>query len=176
MDNKKMISEFQITFDTLVLQPISQDGTDSTFVIESQQEFILPQKPLHMIKKFCAIFSGSYDNAMLMTTQVVGKFHKLPVVVTHFNGFPNIFLPTMSGTSKDNVWIALNAIDRFSSHEMGCELLLSNGRSLIVNASPATIQRQYTLGTLLGKDFRNKQLKMVKSSNHYYNQHDDIKN
>lgn len=156
---------YTASFDTFVLQPILQENRMSTRVIERNQLLVIPNKASHIISKTCTYYGKSLKTATNSSKFVLHKSHKLPIVVAHDYGIPLIFLPTMSYTSEQNVWIAWHAIENLQGDDMGCTIYLANNYSIRVNVSEQTLYRQYTLGSILERNFRKKQRQLSGSPN-----------
>jgi competence protein ComK len=153
-------SKYHVSFDTFILQPVKKGNKIETRVMERDGELTVPRKPHHIISKSCIYYGGSLQNATNSTTDTIGIRHKIPIIVAHDYGMPCIFLPTMSPSSEQNVWLAFHAINYFLPDDMGCVVHFENGQSILLNISVATMQRQYSYAALLSKNFvyRQKQL------------------
>ena len=89
-----------------MLQPVIKGNKISTRVIERNCELNIPRKPIHIVKKSCDYYGGSFQNSTNTAKLALGKHHKTPIIVAHDFGTPYIFLPTMSPTSEQNIWIS----------------------------------------------------------------------
>ena len=150
-------STYIVSFNTFVLQPVLKEDRMTTGVIERDRLVTVPRKPVHIIRKSCLYYGKSFQTATNSSKLILNKSHKVPIVVAHDFGTPLIFIPTMSATSEHNVWISLHAIENLKGDNMGCTIYFGNDYSIKVNVSEATINRQYTLGSLLQKNFQKKQ-------------------
>jgi len=136
----------------------------TTQIIERDQILTIPRKSLHIVRKSCQYYENSLDAAKNSSKLILHKSHKLPIVVAHDFGLPLILIPTMSFDSEHNVLIALHAIENFQGDSMGCTIYLENNYSIKVNVSEATIYRQYSLGTIIEKNFHKKQRQLSRHS------------
>lgn len=157
---KKQSSNHLISFNTYMLKPIIDGNTTKTRIIEHDNELIVPRTPIHIVRKSCHFYGNSLQSATYSARTVLKKRHKVPIVVAHDFGRPFVFLPTMSPTSVDNMWIALHAISYLEADKTGCIVHLANNNSVKVNVSDATIYRQYALGNMLKEDFLEKQKRL----------------
>lgn len=153
-------SNHLISFNTYALKPITDGKTTITRMIEHDNELTVPRPPIHIVRKSCHFYGSSLQSATHSARTVLRKKHKVPVVVAHDFGRPFVFLPTMSPTSRDNVWIALHAISYVEADRTECTVHLVNDRSIKVDVSDTTIYRQYALGSMLKKDFLEKQKRL----------------
>lgn len=164
MVNQKRIFNYVVSFDTFMLQPVIKGNKISTHVIERNGEFIVPRKPIHVVRKSCIFYGGSLQNSTNTAKLALGKRHKTPIVIAHDFGTPYIFLPTMSPTSEQNIWISFHSIDNIEEHDLGCIIYLENGRTVKLTVSAATMYRQYALATILEKNFMKKQRQLNRVS------------
>ena len=129
MKRRKLIANYVISFDTFMLQPVSVGEVISTRVIERNCELSIPKKPLHIVRKSCDYYGSSLQNSVNTAKLTLGNHHKTPIIVAHDFGIPYIFLPTMSPTSEQNIWISYHAIDLIEPDDLGCIIHLENNRS-----------------------------------------------
>lgn len=165
MEKKKRSSSYIVSFDTFMLQPVIKGNRVSTSVIERNREFIIPRKPIHIVKESCEYYGGSFKNSTNTAKLTLGKRHKTPIILAHDFGTPYIFLPTMSSASEQNIWISYSAIEYFDEYDLGSIIYLENNRSIKVNISIATMFRQYAFATFLEKNFLRKQSQLNRPSN-----------
>ena len=175
LGKRKNITNYYISFETIILQPIIREGGGiSTRIIERNKEFIIPRKPIQIVKKSCNYYNGSLKNSINASKNTLGHRHKTPIIVASDFGMPFIFLPTMSPSSPHNVWIALHAIENMRPDKMGgCVIYLDNDISIKVNVSITTMQRQHSMGSILEKDFQKKHSRLNRPS--FYNPYDEGK-
>ncbi|NYF23886.1 competence protein ComK [Sporosarcina sp. JAI121] len=164
MKKKKKTENYIVSFDTFMLQPVIKDNQVSTQVIERNGVVHVPRKPLHIVKKSCEYYAGSFQNSTNNAKLVIGKRHKLPIIVAHDFGVPYIFLPTMSPSADQNTWISHNAIENIEEHDLGSVILLENGQSFVLNVSATTMHRQHSFATILEKIFLKKQRQLNRLS------------
>nr|WP_192598723.1 competence protein ComK [Sporosarcina limicola] len=164
MDRCQRISNYIVSFDTFMLQPIYQDNKISTRVIERNGEIYIPRKPIHIIKKSCEYYGGSLQNSTNSARLTLRKRHKTPIIIANDFGKPCIFLPTISPNSEQNVWFLYHAIDNIESNPLGCTVYMENNRSFKVNISATTMYRQYAFCSILEKDFLKKQKQLSRPS------------
>ncbi len=164
MTKRKRTGSYIVSFDTFMLQPVISGTKITTHVIERNGDLSIPRKPIHIVRKSCDYYGGSLQNSTNTAKLAIGKRHKTPIIVAHDFGVPYIFLPTMSPTSEQNVWVSYSAIDNIEPDNMDCILSLENNRSIKVNVSASTMYRQYAAATLLQKNFLEKQRQLNRLS------------
>lgn len=164
MKKRNSVVNYIISFDTFMLQPVTVGEMISTRVIERNREFNISKKPIHIVRKSCDYYGSSLQNSVNIAKIALGNHHKTPIIVAHDFGIPYIFLPTMSPTSEQNVWISYHAITRIEPDDLGCIIHLENNRTYKVNISAATMYRQFSFCNLLEKDFAKKQKQLNRPS------------
>lgn len=157
MEKESFTANYIVTFDTFLLQPIRVKDAVATHVIERSAEFTVPRKPIHIVRKSCLYYGGSLQNSTNTARLTLRNRHKLPIVLTHGFGRPYIFLPTLSPSSEQNLWIAYHAIDNYEADGLGSVVHFENGRTVSLNISALTLQRQHSFAAILEKDFLKKQ-------------------
>ncbi|WP_342513030.1 competence protein ComK [Sporosarcina sp. FSL K6-1522] len=158
------MTNYIVSFDTFMLQPVNKDGKLATRVVERNREFLIPKKPIHIVRKSCDFYGGSLQNSINSARLMLGNRHKTPIILASGFGSPYIFLPTLSPRSEQNVWFSYHAIDYIEPDHLGSIVYLENNQSIKLNASPTTMFRQYTFAGLLEKRFLKKQKQLSKSS------------
>lgn len=162
---KKPLTNYVISFDTFMLQPVLVDNkTVATRVIERNREFTIPKKPIHIVKKSCSYYGGSLETSINIAKIAIGRHHKTPIIVAHDFGTPYIFLPTMSPSAEGNTWISHHSIDFIAPDNTNCIVYLENNLSFKLNISATTMYRQYAFGNLLEKNFYRKQRQLNRPS------------
>ncbi|WP_225229839.1 competence protein ComK [Sporosarcina quadrami] len=162
MEEQKNI--YFISFDTLALHPLTSGNKIFTRVIERDKTFVVSQKPLHIVTRSCNYYGSSLERATLTSHNVLGKMHKVPIMMANAYGVPCIFIPIMSPASNQNAWISYHAVQNFTKDGMDTILTLENGEKLTLNVSIATFYRQYSLARLIEIDFLKKQKRMDRST------------
>ncbi|MFJ7932789.1 competence protein ComK [Sporosarcina sp. NPDC096371] len=164
MKRQKQTSNYIISFDTFMLQPIVTGNTLSTLVVERNGELRVSKKPIHIVKSSCDYYGGSLRGSTNAAKLALGNRHKTPIIVAHDFGIPYIFLPTMSPNSEHNTWISYNAIDHIVPDNMGSIIFLENNRTFKLNVSATTMYRQFSFAKLLEKNFLHKQRQLNRPS------------
>lgn len=154
--NRKYLP-YLISVETYVLEPFPQDNKPGTRVLERTTEFVIPHNPIHSVRKSCLHYGNSLKNATNTAKAFLEHRQKVPIVIAYDHGWPLVFLPMMSASSEHNIWIALHAIVNYKAIDSAwCIVYLENNLSIEVNVSGATLSRQYSLGTLLEKEYKRK--------------------
>ena len=173
LKNKKRSAQYIISFDTFMLRPMIQDNKIFTHVNERNGDLSVPRRPIHIVRNSCDYYGNSLHNSTNSAKMVLGKRHKTPIILAHDFGIPYIFLPTMSPSSEQNVWISYNAIEKIEEDNLGSIITLENSRSFKLNVSPTTLYRQYAFATLLEKNFLKNQRQLNRPSTFNFFDDDD---
>lgn len=143
-------SPYYFSANTFVL--ISEKGVDGkrTRIIEHDQTLTHARNSLYLLKNACKHYGSSLEVATRHARHVLSNRHKVPVLFAVDHGFPLIMIPTMSANSDENIWIALHAIKNFRPGKSGSTIIqLENDTEITVNASEATMFRQFSLAQIL---------------------------
>lgn len=153
-------SPYIISFDTFIIQPIMTPNKIESAIIERNQEITSFRRPSQIVRKSCYYYGNSFQSIINSSKRILGKSHKLPIVIAHDFGQPLVFFPTMSPTSIHTEWIGLHAIRNITPSPLGCTIHLENDRYSEVMVSEATLHRQYTLATLLKHKYQKRLQRM----------------
>lgn len=157
LQNINSDSPYVISTSTFVLQTVRNENSLKTLVIEGDQTFIHPRKSMHIIKASCRHYGTSVKVATSHAKRILNNRHKVPILLAYDRGIPLIMIPTMSPTSEQNIWISFHSIVNFKADDVGNTIIyLLNNKSIRVNVSEVTIQRQLALAHILQLDYQNK--------------------
>ncbi|MFS0688554.1 competence protein ComK [Sporosarcina sp. 179-K 8C2 HS] len=149
---------YYISHDTLMLQPKEEGNKIFTRVIERDKIVIVPKKPLHIMTGSCTYYGSSYATVMSTARRLFGdNKQKAPFLLANAFGIPFIFIPTLSPSADQNVWLSYHAIDFYEADGLGTSVTLENGKKYKLDISVPTMNRQYALAKLLERDFLKRQ-------------------
>lgn len=149
---------YYLSFDTLMLQPKMEGNKIFTKVIERNRIVTVPKKSIHIITASCTFYGSSYMTTMNTAKRLFGDHkQKAPFLLANAFGIPFIFIPTLSPSSDQNVWISYHAIDFYEEDGHGTSVTLENGEKYYIDISVTTMNRQYALAKLLERDFLKRQ-------------------
>lgn len=131
--------DYEINKDTLVL---ISEGENKTYVLEKENEYMIPCETLEVIEHSCEYFGSTYEGRHLGTTKLLGITHKTPIIIEESNNL--IFFPTSSPKSKNCIWVSLNHILNYKQgkKEKTTEIEFKNGKKIEINASIGSINNQ----------------------------------
>lgn len=148
---------FILSMSTFALETIRGENGIKTLITEAGGKFTHPRKPQHLIRAACQHYGTTLNVATSHAKHILYNRHKVPILIAFNQGIPLIMIPTMSANSEQNIWIAFHAIVNFKGDGLGNTIIdLLNDKSIRVNASETTIQRQIALAYVLQLDYQYK--------------------
>jgi competence protein ComK len=103
----RQIEEYEVNPFTLFIKPIRYGNKIYSQIIEVEDEFISPFKPLDIIKNSC--FGSDYEGIRKGAMQLINAKHKVPIAIDPTNNL--FFFPTASPSREECIWIALQHIE-----------------------------------------------------------------
>ncbi|WP_166462426.1 competence protein ComK [Psychrobacillus vulpis] len=162
MSTKTDDKSFLVSFETAVLQPIQMNNKIFTKVTNiSGETTIIGRKPYDIVRQSCSYYGSSFQQSVKLSKEALGNYHKLPTIIAHDYGNPCILIPTLSPKSDLNVWFSYRTIQSFHSSEEGCVVVLTNGHSVLINSSAATISRQIAFANMLNIHFHKRMSRLT---------------
>ncbi|CAG9609247.1 competence protein ComK [Pseudoneobacillus rhizosphaerae] len=99
--NDRMIEEYIINQCTLLIMPEYYGSKIYSRIYELEDDFIVPFKPLDIVKASCQFYCSSYKGRIEGSHNVIGKIHKAPISI-----YPTLFFfPTTSPNRQDCTWV-----------------------------------------------------------------------
>lgn len=103
-NNQGIVEEYEITPHTLMVAPINYGSKIYARIIEMEDEFISPFKPMEIIKKSCEFFGSSYEGRKQGTKQLINITHKAPIAIDPTSSI--FFFPTTSPLRPQCIWLS----------------------------------------------------------------------
>ncbi|MDZ5470239.1 competence protein ComK [Bacillus sp. 31A1R] len=145
---KKIIEEYEINSSTLIIFPLKYGSKVYSKIIELEEEFISPFRPIDIIKKSCIFFGCSYEGRKEGTRQLIGITHKVPISISPTNFI--YFFPTTSPENIQCIWIAHEHIIDFKKGSKDTtNVTFINKACVEVPISYTSFQNQYLRTVLL---------------------------
>ena len=148
------MKNYEINSNTLAIIPISFNKSK---VIEKDNELIIENDPMNIIKNSCEYFGSTYEGRHKGTKSIMNITHKSPIIVEESRSI--ICFPTTSPRLNDCSWIVLNNIKSYNGDFNSTNIIFDNNYVLNVNISVGSfenqIQRSYMLESLLRKRMGN---------------------
>ena len=131
-----MIS-YEININTMALIPISENQTE---IIERDNNFIVNENIMDIIKNSCEYFGSSYLGRKEGTKNLTGITHKSPIIIEETNKL--IYFPTESPRLNSCSWIGFNNIKRYINNNGKTTIIFDNDKILDLNISYGIIDNQ----------------------------------
>ena len=131
-----MIS-YEININTMALIPISENQTE---IIERDNNFIVNENIMDIIKNSCEYFGSSYLGRKEGTKNLTGITHKSPIIIEETNKL--IYFPTESPRLNSCSWIGFNNIKKYINNNGKTTIIFDNDKILNLNISYGIIDNQ----------------------------------
>ncbi|WP_342430206.1 competence protein ComK [Neobacillus sp. FSL H8-0543] len=136
---QRQIEEYEVNPFTLFIKPKRYGNKVYSQIIEVEDEFLSPLKPLDIIKNSC--FGSDYEGCRKGSMLLINAKHKIPIAIDPTNNL--FFFPTASPNREECIWISLDHIKdllRISPKET--LIIFRNKQSYIIPVAYSTIQNQ----------------------------------
>ncbi|MCM3567812.1 competence protein ComK [Neobacillus mesonae] len=165
----KKIEDYEINSCTMAILPVEYGSKIYSKVIEIEDEYISPFKPIELIKKNCDYFGVSYESRKKGTSSLIGYTRKIPIAIEPANHL--FFFPTTSPSRQECIWFSFEHIEdyrRIGPHQT--LILFKNHQSQQFSVSCSTIEGQILRTSLL----KSKLLQRIENNKRksYYILHD----
>ena len=149
MENKDIITEeYDINPLTMIIFPHPYGSKLFSQVIEFEDEYVVPRKPLDLIKRGCEYNLADYDARKKASRKLAGITHKSPVVVDPLNHI--YFLPTISPVKAGCIWVSHEHVLDHRRHDArSTRVLFRNKQTFILPVSYASFEHQLLKTSLL---------------------------
>jgi competence protein ComK len=137
----KQIEEYEVNPFTMLIKPIAYGSKIYSQIVEVDDEFLSPFKPLDIIKNSCEYYGCDYEGRRNGTRQLVGYAHKIPIAIDPTNRI--FFFPTASPDRQECIWISHEHVenhDRINLQET--IILFKNKQSFKIPVSCRSIITQ----------------------------------
>ena len=88
----------------MFIRPLVYGSKMYSQIVEVEDEFTSPFKPIEIIKKSCEYFSSSFEGRKNGTKQLIGITHKVPIAIDPTNFI--YFFPTTSPSRSECIWVS----------------------------------------------------------------------
>ncbi|MED4206081.1 competence protein ComK [Neobacillus mesonae] len=144
----KELEFYEINSCTMFIMPVDYGGKVFSKVMEVDDEFLSPLRPVDLIKKNCSYFGVSFESRKKGTTELIGYTRKIPIVIEPANHL--FFFPTTSPNRPECAWIAHEHAENF--RRVGPQQTLitfSDKQSHVFQVSFGTVETQMLRTALL---------------------------
>ncbi|MGZ4159385.1 MAG: competence protein ComK [Neobacillus sp.] len=138
---EKQIEEYEVNSCTMFLEPVEYGSKIYTRIIEVDDEFLAPFKPLDIIKNSCNYFGCDYESRKRGTRMLTDIKRKIPIVIEPTNSL--YFFPTTSPSRQECIWIAHDHVENYRRSDRHQTLIkFQNKKSYYFPVSYCTIEGQ----------------------------------
>lgn len=145
---KKMMLDYEINPLTMIILPVDYGNKVYSKILEVEDEYISPFKPLDVVKRSCKYYGASYSGRREGTRQLIGITHKAPIIVDPLNAI--YLFPTISPAKSDCIWIIHEHVmtyDRAGAYETS--VTFSNGKTVKLPISRSSFESQFMRTAML---------------------------
>jgi competence protein ComK len=142
------LEEYEVNSFTMLLEPVQYGSKLFTKVIEISDEFLVPLKPLDVIKNSCKYFGVDYESRKKGTKQLIGYTRKVPIAIEPSNRI--FFFPTTSPAGNECIWISSEHVENY--RRIGPQQTLITFRNKYTHVLPVSygmIEKQMLRTSLL---------------------------
>ncbi|MGE7761116.1 competence protein ComK [Peribacillus sp. NPDC097895] len=140
-NSQGIIEEYEITPYTLMVTPINYGNKIYARIVEMEDEFISPFKPMEIIKKSCEFFGSSYEGRKQGTKQLINITHKAPIAIDPTSSI--FFFPTTSPLRPQCIWLShehvVSYVRKDSRHTT---VTFSNKQTIDIEVSCSSFENQ----------------------------------
>ena len=137
----KQIEEYEINPFTMFIKPIVYGSKIYSEIIEVEDEFLSPFKPLDIIRNSCEYYGCDYEGRRNGTKQLVGYAHKIPIAIDPTNRI--FFFPTTSPNRQECIWISHEHVKKpVRINPQETLILFNNNQSFELPVSCSSITSQ----------------------------------
>ncbi|MEH7304759.1 competence protein ComK [Neobacillus drentensis] len=148
LDGLKQIEDYEINSRTLFLEPVVYGSKIYSRIVELEDEFLSPFKPLDIIKKSCSYFGVDYESRKRGTRQLIGYSRKLPIIIEPI--YHIYFYPTVSPLIPTCIWISFEHVESYRRvAAQKTMIIFRNKQSHIFPVPVSTIEGQMLRTSLL---------------------------
>lgn len=145
---KATIEEYEINPCTMMILPTAYGSKTYSHIIELQDEFLSPFRPIEIIKKSCQYFGSSFEGRIAGTKQLIGITHKVPITIDPTNSI--YFFPTTSPHNSQCIWISHEHVLAHKRLETNATLVtFRNKESYTIPISYSSFENQLLRTALL---------------------------
>ena len=162
------IEEYEISPYTFAVIPVEYGYKMYSKVIEYNEEFLVPQRPIDVIKTSCKYFGSSFEGRCEGTKELLNISHKVPIAIDPGNGL--FFFPTTSPLRNTCVWLSYeHIVSRIRLAPAKTQINFRNKQSIVIPVSYSIIENQMLRTALLKSKLQQKMEETLRQTNSLYN-------
>jgi competence protein ComK len=142
------MDEYEINPFTMIVFPFLYGSRVFSKVVEMEDEYISPLKPLDLVKRGCEYNLSDYEARKKATRMLTGITHKTPIAIDPFSSI--YFLPTISPTKSDCIWVSHeHVLDHKRNDSHSTRVIFRNKQVFILPVSYSSFEKQLLRTSLL---------------------------
>ncbi|UII56916.1 competence protein ComK [Cytobacillus spongiae] len=158
--HRPIVEEYEINSSTMIVVPTTYGGETYSLILELEDEFISPFRPIEIIKNSCHYFGASYEGRKEGTRQLIGITHKVPITIDPTNFI--YFFPTTSPSNSQCIWVSHEHVLNHHRHEANQTIVtFRNKQTYILPISNHSFENQLLRTALL----RTKLMQRIEQTN-----------
>ncbi|MCU9612485.1 competence protein ComK [Caldibacillus lycopersici] len=137
----RLHEEFELTPYTMSVIPIPYGSKTYSKIMELDNEFITPYRPVDIIKKSCRFYASSYAGRKEGTKELIGVSIKAPIVIDPLQSI--YFFPTASSSKLHCAWISPEHVLSYERIDgITTEVVFRNKQRIRLQVSSNTFKNQ----------------------------------
>ncbi|WP_069187966.1 competence protein ComK [Bacillus sp. FJAT-27251] len=142
------MDEYEINPLTMIIFPFLYGSRVFSKVVEMEDEYISPLKPLDLVKRGCEYNLSDYEARKKATRTLTGITHKIPIAIDPFSSV--YFLPTISPTKTGCIWVSHEHVLDHRRHDPhSTRVIFRNKKAFILPVSYSSFEKQLLRTSLL---------------------------
>lgn len=152
VNQKNLVEEYEINPFTMIILPEEYGSRTYSKVIELEEEYVSPFRPIEIVKKSCSYFGSSYEGRREGTKQLTGITHKIPIIIDPISSI--YFMPTSSPNKPTCIWVSHeHVLFHRRVDSQSTEVTFRNKKTLILPVSHHSFENQLLRTSMLRTKF-----------------------
>lgn len=151
-NQKNLVEEYEINPFTMIILPEEYGSRTYSKVIELEEEYLSPFRPIEIVKKSCRYFGSSYEGRKEGTRQLTGITHKIPIIIDPISSI--YFIPTSSPANPACIWVSHEHVlfhKKVDSHST--QVIFRNKKTITLPVSHHSFENQLLRTSMLRTKF-----------------------
>jgi competence protein ComK len=147
-DDRQLVEEYEINPYTMIIFPYQYGSKTFSKVVEFEEEYTSPFKPIDLIKRSCEYFFADFEGRKKGTRMLTGITHKAPIAIDPLSSI--FFLPTTSPTNSGCIWVSHEHVLHHKKYDSySTRVTFRNNQSFILPVSFNSFENQLLRTALL---------------------------
>ena len=147
------VTKYIITNSTYCLISEPYRNTVHTLILDKYGQATVPFQPLRIIRHTCSLHGTTYEAAKHHAKEFFGhNRHKMPIMVAYNFGEPCVLFPLFSPKSKQNIWVAVNAIINIEPQNESTLVTFLDGSDRLFPVHLNSFNQQYVRAVIYAKN------------------------